>query len=32
MPTDGKGKTNSQPMHNCHIKCFRCLESGHIAF
>ena len=32
MPTDEKGKTNSQTTCNHDINCFRCLRSGHIAF
>jgi hypothetical protein len=31
MPTDEKGKTNSQTMCNHDIKYFRCLGSGYIA-
>jgi hypothetical protein len=31
-PTNGKGKIDTQPMHNHDIKCFSCLSSGHIAY
>jgi len=29
--TDGKGKSESQPIRDRDIKCFKCLGKGHIA-
>jgi len=31
VPTDAKGKSETQPKRTCNVKCFRCQGHGHYA-